>query len=117
MSTKAQLMEAAAQLAGSVIANLPDDLAVDPTIKNEKVRATNLMAWEIFRIFYDAMAQAHDSDNWRSPKEMADQIQNGFAGLLKEVSGNAALKPVIEALIGKAVGALTDGQQLPNPSP
>ena len=78
---KAILMQVAAQLAAGVVANLPDDLPLDAEVKDNKLRATNLLTWELFRIFYHAAVAAHDSDQWPAPAQL-------MAGLQEMKTGN-----------------------------
>jgi len=75
MNNKLQLMQVAATLTAGVVGNLPDDLVLDPTISADKVKAENLMAWEIFRIFYHGVLGAFaDETSWPSPKSALSQL-------------------------------------------
>lgn len=58
----------AAILAAGVVSNLPDQLTLDPEIKDPATQAENSMAWEVYRIFYHAIARALESPDWPTPK-------------------------------------------------
>jgi len=115
-------MNVAAQLAGAVIGNLPDDLKVDVDVRDANLRAENLMAWELFRIFYHAAAKALDDEqNWPSPKETIDVATLiGSAAETLVPGGLAALPPLLAPVIRELLDKLksaapTPFGPLPNP--
>jgi hypothetical protein len=116
-------MNVAAQLAGAVVANLPDDTKLDPNIADANLRAENLMAWELFRIFYAASAKALDDEqNWPSPKATLDVsgILEGAVGALlpQGLQGlPASLAPIIKELIGKLTDRGNSQPPIPGPIP
>ena len=54
----------AAILTAGVIANRPDELKLDPDIADPATQAENLLAWEVYRIFYHAIRKTLDSADW-----------------------------------------------------
>ncbi len=82
-------MNIAAQLANAVAVNFPDNLAVDPEIKDQNLRAENLAVWELFRVFYRAVSSAlADETSWPQPKVGAGNLLSTLAqSLLPFVSG------------------------------
>jgi hypothetical protein len=115
-------MGVASQLAGAVVSNLPDDLKLDVEIKDANLRAENLMAWELFRIFYHAVSKALDDEqNWPAPKaslEVARILEAAAATLLPGgvASLPAALAPLLKELLEKLKGNTSaPAGPLPNP--
>lgn len=117
-------MNVAAQLAAGTLANLPDNLPLDIDIKDQNVRAQNLMQWELFRIFYHGVVAAlGDDQNW--PKPAAGQIGlggilgslgslvPGGLGKLPELAG-PILAPLIQQILDKLKPA---APALPSPLP
>jgi hypothetical protein len=111
-------MNVAAQLAGAVVSNLPDDLKPDVEIKDPNLRAEILMAWELFRIFYHAASKAIDDEqNWPAPKgavDLAAMLQAAATSLLPQ--GLSSVAPVIRDLLDKLrAPASPPAGTLPNP--
>ena len=116
-------MNVAAQLAGAVVANLPDDTKLDPNISDANLRAENLMVWELFRVFYFASAKALDDDaNWPAPKatlELGSVLESAAAALFPQGLGglSATLVPVIQEVIRKLTGRTDAAPAFPGPIP
>jgi hypothetical protein len=97
---KGEIVLAAANLAASVVANLPDELQVDAEIVNDATKAENLMAFRLTHIFYDGLCRALDPANpqrWQTPAWL-EQAQVGPTGDLA--------KTILGALGGTGVEAL-----------
>lgn len=97
-------MNVAAILTNSVMSNLPETLPVDADIKEGATRMQNLMAWEIFRVFYHAVIKAvDDHQSWPAPKSNYAELFQGVveqvlplitaSGPLAEILGNWLQKP------------------------
>lgn len=94
-------MNIAATLTAGVVANLPDNLAVDANIENDTLRAENLMAWELFRIFYHAVKGAvEDEQSWPTPKvNFTPLLSNVGEKLLPLLTGSGPLAGLVQKLI------------------
>jgi len=90
--TKLLIHIAAAQLTHAIIGNLPDDMEIDIEIGGEKIRAGNSMTWEVHRIFYHAIYNTLQSDQWPTVKVEGGE-GSGIAELLKEVV------PIVKGLL------------------
>lgn len=77
-AAKLQLLAIASMDAHSIMQNLPDDLALDPEIANEKLRAMNLMHHELKRVHYHANLAIVQSEDWPAPQVISDQLNNGL---------------------------------------
>lgn len=106
-------MHAAALLTQAVLQNRPDTLPQDIDLKDASVRAENLMAWEVFRVFYAGICKAlEDNVAWPPPKMQPLTAALGSLG---------ALAPLLQAgplaeLLKKAAEAIPAAKQ-PAPLP
>ncbi|MFO0966848.1 MAG: hypothetical protein U0793_14845 [Gemmataceae bacterium] len=101
---KILVMNVAAQLAQAVATNFPDNLPIDPEIKDPNLRAMNLAVWEEFRIFYRAVVQAlSDETSWPSP-----QIPTGslLPNLVQSLAPIFANNPQIQTLLNGLLNAI-----------
>jgi hypothetical protein len=94
----------AAVLTAGVISNLQDSLPVDPEIKDPATQAENSMAWEIYRIFYHAIARALESTDWPVPKVDLDGLLAGTGPVLAQglqtlLTGSGPLAQVVQQLL------------------
>jgi hypothetical protein len=111
---KIQVMKVAAKLTSGVMSNLPDTMALDPTIQDPGVRTSALVAWEIFRIFYHgALGALADNASWPAPP--SNFMSAGNASPADALATLGKLAPVAAAggpaalaagIITKVAGAL-----------
>lgn len=94
---KLLLLQVAATLTQGVISNLPDELTVDADIHDPKTQAENLMAWEVFRIFYHGILKAlDDNQSWPAPS-------GGITNLLGGLLDPSKLLPLVQGVLGKVM--------------
>jgi hypothetical protein len=87
---KGEIVLAAANLAASVMANLPDDLPVDAEIVNDSTKAENLMAFRLTHVFYDGLCRALDPANpqrWQTPAWLEKETVGPGGDLAKTILG------------------------------
>lgn len=106
---KLQVMSIAAQLAQASVAGQgggQNGIAIDPTIKDNTLRAKNLEVWEEFRLFYAAIVGAlADDTNWAPPQLTSSSIVPSGAGQIVSTIASAvqpllAGNPVLSAIDG-----------------
>jgi len=98
---KILVMHVAAQLAQAVAVNFPDNLPIDPEIKDPNLRGMNLAVWEEFRIFYRAIVQAlKDESSWPNPDVPAGKLLPNLLQSLGPLFANPALQELLNKLLG-----------------
>jgi len=115
---KLLVFNAAAALTQAACAGAGGNLAVDPELKDETVRAKNLMVWETCRVFYAAVNGAlADNQSWPEPQVTAGSLLPSLLqSALPLLTGNPQLGALVQgllALVPKA-SSLPRGP-LPNP--
>lgn len=104
---KILVMNVAAQLAQAVATNFPDNLPVDPEIKDPNLRGMNLAVWEEFRIFYRALVQAlQDETSWPSPNLPAGKLLPNLIGSLGPLAAQLLGMPDVQKLLNGLLGAI-----------
>lgn len=112
---KLLVMNVAAQLTQAVATNFPDNLPVDPEVKDPSLRGANLAVWEEFRIFYRALVSAlKDETSWPSPEVPAGKLLPNLLGSLGPLAGQLLGIPGVKDLINGLIGAIPKPSPAPN---
>ncbi len=116
-------MHVAAQLTQAACGNVGGNLAVDPNLADNGVRAKNLHVWETFRVFYRGVAGAlADAAAWPAPKmdatPLAGNLLQGLAPLLERGPLAELLKKLLAAIpVPAAIPAPVPAPPGPLPDP
>ncbi len=114
---KILVMNVAAQLAAAVVQNFPDNLPIDPEIKDPNLRGANLAAWEEFRIFYRAIVNAlKDETSWPSPEIPTGQLLPNLLSSLGPLLNTPSLQGLLNGLLA-AIAKPAPAPQGPLPDP
>jgi hypothetical protein len=114
---KILVMNVAAQLASAVAQNFPDNLPIDPEIKDPNLRGMNLTVWEEFRIFYRAIVAAlKDETSWPSPEISAGKLLPNLLQSLAPMLSNPQIQGLLNGLLA-AIPKPTAVPQGPLPDP
>lgn len=118
MDPKTECMKIAATLAASVVSNLPDTLTLDPDVKSQDVKAENLFAWEVFRIFYAGVKGAMEDDkNWPRPNVSTAAVPNLDSTKIASLLAGPAGEPIMDVITKALNVAKTAIPNGPIPSP
>lgn len=111
---KILVMNVAAQLAQAVATNFPDNLPIDPEIKDPNLRGANLTVWEEFRIFYNALVKAlADETSWPSPNIPAGKLLPNLISSLGPLATQLLGMPDVKGLIEGLISAIPRPQPAP----
>lgn len=114
---KILIMNVAAQLAQAVAANFPDNLPIDPEIKDPNLRGMNLAVWEEFRIYYRALVNAlKDETSWPSPEIPAGKLLPNLLQSLAPMFTSPQIQGLISGLLA-AIPKPPAAPQGPIPDP
>jgi hypothetical protein len=115
---KLLVFNAAAALTQAAVGGAGGNLAVDPQLQDNTVRAKNLQVWETCRVFYTALIGAlNDTTSWPEPQVTAGTFLPSLVNTLTPLLGSnpalAGLVQGLQALLPKPVAA--PATPLPNP--
>lgn len=109
---------AAATLAAAVISNMPDNLVADMKVEGEPTRTMNLFLWEEHRIFYHAIKQSMDDEQyWPSPKSGAGASPASLPSLLQPLIAEGGVVGPIASQLLAALLARVPAPAAPTPAP
>ncbi len=97
----------AATLAAGVIANLPDNMPVDPTIANPEIRADLATTWEIHKAFYAAIAKSIGDETWAKIPSDKGIIQGIAEQIGPALTGQGPLGAILAPILAKVLGGTT----------